>query len=81
MMYSNKKKLTFQPTESLTFRSYNLLKEAQEKYGVKNVWTFLMLPYCLNIMTKIRVENKSASITRKTVQDFTVIYLIFFNFF
>ena len=38
-MYSNKKKLTFQPTESLTFRSYNLLKEAQEKYGVKNVWT------------------------------------------
>ena len=40
-----------------------------------------MLAYCLNIMTKIRVENKSASITRKIVQDFTVIYLIFFIFF
>ena len=41
-IYSNKKKLKgkkFLITESLTSRRYNFLKEAQEKYGVKNVWT------------------------------------------
>ena len=41
-IYSNKKKLKgkkFLITESLTSRRYHLLKEAQEKYGVKNVWT------------------------------------------
>ena len=41
-IYSNKKKLEgkkFLATERLTSRRYNLLKEAQEKYGVKNVWT------------------------------------------
>ena len=41
-IYSNKKKLkgkNFLITESLTSRRYNFLKEAQEKYGVKNVWT------------------------------------------
>ena len=41
-IYSNKKKLkgkNFLMTESLTSRRYHLLKEAQEKYGVKNVWT------------------------------------------
>ena len=41
-IYSNKKKLkgkNFLITESLTSRRYHLLKEAQEKYGVKNVWT------------------------------------------
>ena len=40
-VYSNKKKgKNFLITESLTSRRYNLLEEAQEKYGVKNVWTF-----------------------------------------
>ena len=41
-IYSNKKKLKgikFLMTEGLTSRRYNLLKEAQEKYGVKNVRT------------------------------------------
>ena len=41
-IYSNKKKLKgikFLMTESLISRRYNLLKEAQEKYGVKNVRT------------------------------------------
>ena len=41
-IYSNKKKLKGKNvliTESLTSRRYNFLKEAQEKYGVKNVWT------------------------------------------
>ena len=39
--YSNKKKLKrkkFLLTESLMSRRYNLLKEVQEKYNVKNVW-------------------------------------------
>ena len=39
--YSNKKKLKrkkFLVTESLTSWRYNLLKEVQEKYNVKNVW-------------------------------------------
>ena len=41
-IYSNKKKLKgkkFLATERLTSQRYNLLKEAQEKYGLKNVWT------------------------------------------
>ena len=41
-IYSNKKKLKGKKiliTGSLTSRRYNLLKEAQEKYAVKNVWT------------------------------------------
>ena len=41
-IYSNQKKLKekkFLITENITSRSYHLLKEAQEKYGVKNVWT------------------------------------------
>ena len=41
-IYSNQKKLKgkiFLITESLTSRRYNLLKEAQDKYGVKNLWT------------------------------------------
>ena len=39
-IYSNKKKLkgkNFLITESLMSRCYHLLKEAQEKYGIKNV--------------------------------------------
>ena len=42
-IYSNKKKLKetkFLISESLTSqRYYHLLKESQEKYGVKNIWT------------------------------------------
>ena len=41
-IYSNQKKLKgkiFLITESLTSRRYNLFKEAQDKYGVKNLWT------------------------------------------
>ena len=41
-IYSNKEKCKGKHllmTESLTSRRYNLLKEAQEKYGVKNAWT------------------------------------------
>ena len=38
-VYSNKKKGK-KFLISLTSRRYNLLEEAQEKYGVKNVWTF-----------------------------------------
>ena len=41
-IYSNKKKLkgkNFLITESLMFRRYHLLKEAQGKYGVNNIWT------------------------------------------
>ena len=40
-IYSDKKKLKvkhFLITNSLTSWRYNLLKEAQEKYGAKNVW-------------------------------------------
>ena len=41
-IYSNKKKLkgkNFLITESLMSRRYHLLKEALEKYSVKNIWT------------------------------------------
>ena len=52
-VYSNKRKLkgkNFLITKSLTVARVKLLRQAQTKYGVHNIW-LLMKEYCLNEVT------------------------------